>query len=135
MNIVTKCPSKLGGHSQDHVRLLPPNKRMKRKLSLSFIWSLFTGRRSKRLSHNMESNERAPGSSFGTPNKDENMEGSGAVEDFLNTGRTGRRNAMPDIKDAVTGCVTAADPDVKPDSSQCHPQCQDSCQDSQNKKS
>ncbi|RUS75913.1 hypothetical protein EGW08_016326, partial [Elysia chlorotica] len=40
--------------------------------------------------------------------QDDTMDGGVAVEDFINTGRTGRRNAVPDITDArVAGVSTA----------------------------
>ncbi|CAL1538469.1 unnamed protein product [Lymnaea stagnalis] len=49
----------------------------------------------------------APGpSSSSSP--DEKMEAVVGVEDFLNSGRTGRRNAVPDISDAKIGSISTA---------------------------
>ncbi|KAH9513630.1 hypothetical protein Btru_041646 [Bulinus truncatus] len=40
------------------------------------------------------------------------MDGSVAVEDFLNTGRTGRRNAVPDISEVKIGTMSTAGMDA-----------------------
>ncbi|KAK0044840.1 hypothetical protein Bpfe_025655, partial [Biomphalaria pfeifferi] len=43
---------------------------------------------------------------------DEVMDGTVAVEDFLNTGRTGRRNAVPDITEVKVGTMSSAGMDI-----------------------
>lgn len=41
-------------------------------------------------------------------NDQDTMDPSMAVEDFINTGRTGRRNAIPDISDPHIGTISTA---------------------------